>query len=210
MAELGRLAPALDSHLPIREQLPAVPFEHLLSRAVARPGDAAPTLRTAMYELMGLPEPGTPATLLPLLPAVPEPPAWGNADRPALWSRVELGDPVSVERFPAAVRAEPPDRAHLVVDDTEPDDRFRDLAAVLVRRADVPGRSAGRTTAEVFAAHPACRCVVEPPLLHLRDGQVIEVEGDAEVAGSIVHAWLRDGGSLAGLPPSLGLTVLRP
>jgi len=73
VALLGRLAPRLDAHRPVRAQLDAAieqyaPLRYTRLRALASsvPGQAARLIRRTLYRLMALPEPADPAFALPV------------------------------------------------------------------------------------------------------------------------------------------------
>jgi hypothetical protein len=86
---LGRAAPRLHTDRAFLPQVRACAEEHVPERAAwfsslltSAPGDAARLLRTAIYQLMDLPEPGRPAACPPVPPPVPLAPlfagAWGR------------------------------------------------------------------------------------------------------------------------------------
>lgn len=78
MALLGRIAPRLDTGLPLRPQIDAAMCDYappryaeVRARASSAPGRSAALIRSAMYELMDLPEPVTPARTEPAPVPVP-------------------------------------------------------------------------------------------------------------------------------------------
>ncbi|HEY3684204.1 MAG TPA: hypothetical protein VGL93_14240 [Streptosporangiaceae bacterium] len=85
MALLARIAPRLDSGLPLRPQIDAVMADYaplryaeIRARASSVPGRSAELIRSVMYELMDLPEPARPAHTEPApapVPIVPFPEA---------------------------------------------------------------------------------------------------------------------------------------
>ncbi|MFK0289686.1 CDP-glycerol glycerophosphotransferase family protein [Streptomyces sp. NPDC090442] len=177
MAELGRIAPRLRPDAPLRPQLEralgqgksagddiAERLRKIGESAFAAPGRALELLRTAVYDLLRLPEPdGSPPPR-----RAPAPPALRDHPEPTTACHVhtsvteEPGGPrISVERFPAAVTSSSPSALSLssapssscslsssVAGDDSPDGPFRHLscaddegdrrwpesASVLVRR----------------------------------------------------------------------------
>ncbi|MHC0430638.1 CDP-glycerol glycerophosphotransferase family protein [Streptomyces sp. O3] len=118
MRELGRIAPHLDPHTPLRPQLERALDAHdadrlrkLGQRALAVPGQALSRLRETLYDLLRLPTPaGQPARAARgLAPADPHPAPMTGPDGHAsvVLTRMD-GEPgaerVTVERYPAAVR----------------------------------------------------------------------------------------------------------
>ncbi|WP_146159556.1 hypothetical protein [Allonocardiopsis opalescens] len=89
MAALAAHAPVLDHGRPLLPQLAAVSAESgdrvrasVAHRITSAPGEFAARTRTALYRLLGLTEPGTPARLDPVPAlAVPVPTARAGADR---------------------------------------------------------------------------------------------------------------------------------
>ncbi|WP_329521381.1 hypothetical protein [Spirillospora sp. NBC_01491] len=205
MGALARSVPHIDADAPLRPQVEDAIGRHDAARcaeiaemAVAERGGAASILRRLMYELMGLPEPASAARAAPVPPAVPEPPEWGHG-RPALLAVCEvIGADVRVVRF--AGKARPSRPAHLVVDDSEVDERLRELADIIVRRPEAPGPLAWVSGERVFAALPACRMVADVAdgrcLVLPRGGGLLRVEGawpDPAVFASAVLACLDRG-----------------
>ncbi|WP_244189596.1 hypothetical protein [Streptomyces incarnatus] len=206
-------------------------YAHITGRAFADSGRALTRLRTAVYELLELPEPGSappPDLLLP----VPEP----AAEPVTSWLVVtEVGEEpagpvVSVRRYPAEARAyahggpeaeeDSPDSspyrfAHLACSDGERDRRLLESASV-IERADRAGSVAEALAwiRDTLARLPgsllaACAVARGGHLVGLRDGQVVEaaVTGPAPspgLAAAVVHARLRQG-----LPPGEALLTLR-
>ncbi|WP_234384907.1 hypothetical protein [Streptomyces sp. MMG1121] len=194
-------------------------YEAVARRAFAGPGQALARLRTAVYELLDLPEPnsGPPPDLL--LPA-PEPAAapvtsWTvvtEADEEA------AGPVVAVRRYPATAHAygqshgrggfeaeDAPYRfAHLACSDAERDRRLLESASV-IECTDRAGSDAEalRRIRDTLARLPGSLlavCAVRDGrhLVGLRDGRVIEaaVTGPATPPGlvaAVVYAWLRQG-----------------
>ncbi|WP_342354254.1 CDP-glycerol glycerophosphotransferase family protein [Streptomyces inhibens] len=227
MAELGRIAPRLTPDAPLRPQieqaLNALPptgddtigrLRKLGESAFAAPGRALDLLRTAVYDLLDLPEPtGPPPPRLAPAPPVPQ-------DRPADVTAAYVttvpgtgpdGLRVSVERTPAAVdsfslleRADAPDGPfrHLSCADDEEDRQLAESASVLVRRAPVrTAVAADRWIDDTLARYPGCLLAAASVAdrgcrVGLRDGRTVEVSAtglldDPAVLAAVVYASLR-------------------
>nr|WP_202486854.1 CDP-glycerol glycerophosphotransferase family protein [Streptomyces sp. SID8354] len=232
MAELGRIAPRLLPQEPLRPQIERVldlagtAGDDTMERvrkvgesAFAAQGRALRLLRTAIYDLLGLPEPVGP----PPPRRAPEPPV--PQDRPetgpatACYVHTSLsegaggpsGARISVERFPAAVAGfssdtqgdtpEGPFR-HLSCADDEWDRQWPESASVLVRRT-AAGTAVGadRWIDDTFARYPGCLLAAVTVAgrgcrAGLRDGRTVEVSAtgrldDAAVLAAVVYACLR-------------------
>ncbi|MFI2204864.1 hypothetical protein ACH47Z_29570 [Streptomyces sp. NPDC020192] len=225
--ELAAAAPRLDPGGDLAAQVEDVVRDHtperyaaVARRAFAEPGQALARLRTALYDLLDLPEPGSappPDLLLP----VPE-----QAAAPVTsWlvvtevSEEAAGPVVSVRRYPAQARAyahggpeaeeEGPDAspgrfAHLACSDAERDRRLLESASA-IERTDPVGSSAEalRWIRDTLARLPgsllaACAVRDGRHLVGLRDGRVFEaaVTGRAVASGlaaAVVYALLRQG-----------------
>ncbi|MCD0447767.1 hypothetical protein LO762_00945 [Actinocorallia sp. API 0066] len=177
MARLGATSSRLDPRRPLRPQLDRVRRHgHLRADAVETPGAAASAVRAAMYRLMDLPEPGTPAYSTAAPVTSPE-------DGPGVTARLVTGELVDgacrVERFPVSADVADP---QLVVEDTEPNPGIVGLAESLVRRGHGP--TSALPPDAVFARHPGCRRLVDlagpAPVVHLRDGRALALGGDAD------------------------------
>ncbi|WP_433324343.1 hypothetical protein [Spirillospora sp. CA-294931] len=213
MAALADRAPRLDAVADIEtvmDEFKPGRYDEVSRLAVARRGSSFRVLRALLYELMCLDEPDEPPQVLPVPPASPGEREWGHPAVPALQVTACVGDAIRLERFPIVLsesRAEPLSDPHLVVDDTETDDRLRQMAQVLVRRAESPGMTGAGAPEPVFAAHPACRCLADVDgdrcVVRLRDGRSIEraLKGrDPALLASAVFAWAASGRPLTDLP----------
>lgn len=108
---------------------------------------------------------------------------------------------LSITRFPRVLGETPPaGNRHLAVEESEPDLRLPQNAAVLTRRAPASPDEALAWAREKLAAHPGSRlaasATVDGCRALLRDGTLVDVVSDAdpELLASALHAW-----SLAGL-----------
>ena len=236
--DLAAVAPRLDPGGDLAAQVEDVVRDHsperyapVTRRAFADSGRALARLRTAVYELLDLPEPASappPDLLLPVPEQAVEPvTSWlvvaEAGEEPA-------GPVVSVCRYPAEARAyahggpeaeeDRPDAspyrfAYLACSDAERDRRLLESASV-IERADRAGSVAEalRWIRDTLARLPgsllaACAVRGGGHLVGLRDGRVAEaaVTGPAVspgLAAAIVYARLRQG-----LPPGEALLTLR-
>ncbi|MFJ6214732.1 hypothetical protein ACIQGZ_15570 [Streptomyces sp. NPDC092296] len=219
MAELSRTAPRLAGGEPLRAQLDRAVREHtpgryagITDRAFAEPDQALARLRTALYGLLRLPEPGPAAA-----PALAYPPPEQRSapvtsalvhtavDRVAgQWS-------VTVRRHPAAVAGEPGVEGplaegagayvHLACDEEEPDQRLTGSASVLLRRRPAGTAVAGvRWVRETLESFPGSLLAAVPVdggcLAGLRDGRIVEAAAtgpaaDPGLSAAVVYACLR-------------------
>jgi hypothetical protein len=219
---LARSAPAFDCDGDLERQVgeavadPRTGDYAAIGRgAFAEPGHAVARLRTALYGLLRLAEPGTPP------PAVRLPDVQGPPARVTSWQvRTELpeeaaeqpGGPVTVRRYPAAVRSPgDPESArvhwHQAGDEDEPDQLLLANASAVGRRT--PASSAEDAAAWVVGTLrrlPGCLLATTPTpdggcLTGLRDGRAVHATApggpplDALLTGAVVYARLR-----AGLP----------
>ncbi len=118
LAELGRLAPALDLDARLRPQIDSMIREHdparyqpTVERMFASPGESLALMRAAIYELIGLDPPETEPRVLtvdqprPELVSVTAHLVFGALDQAA----ADSSDPsVTLERYPAALTPPPP------------------------------------------------------------------------------------------------------
>ncbi|WP_052229846.1 CDP-glycerol glycerophosphotransferase family protein [Streptomyces sp. CT34] len=234
MAELGRIAPRLVPGDPLRPQIEralatgqptgddtAVRLRKLGESAFAAPGRALDLLRTAVYGLLGLPEPAGPPPRRAPEPPVPQ-------DRPDPVTATYLitslseepdGPRVLIERTPAAVaahmsvpQADAPGGPfrHLSCADDEEDRQWSESASVLIRRAPAESTvTADRWIDDTLARYPGCLLAAAAVTgrgcrVGLRDGRTVEVSAtglmdDAAVLAGAVYACLRAGRSLDGL-----------
>jgi hypothetical protein len=211
---VGRLlttAPRLDSTGEFANQIANAITMHEHSRVdsitaltTSAPGESAQLLRSALYRMLNLSEPSTPADLV----AVPVPSNTGCTVGTHLvharLAHTTKGDVhAEIVRYPAdLLRArEPiPEQAHLVVDTAEPYRRWLELAdiVVLTQPADA---------LPTLTAMPGCLLATAPHGEHdwivvLRDGRSArfrEVALDGRVCASIVHSWLTAGHELEAL-----------
>ncbi|MER5542745.1 hypothetical protein ABT072_09900 [Streptomyces sp. NPDC002589] len=215
----AQIEDAVGAHTPER-------YAEVTRRAFAAPGHASARLREVVYELLGLPEPGSappPDLLVPASEPAPDPvTSWLVVTG---LSEESAGLVVTVRRYPAAARAYaqggtgPEDgslgHVHLACSDGERDRRRLESASVIERTApaDSPTealRWARATLAELPGSLlAACAVRGGGHLVGLRDGRVVEatVTGPATAPGlaaAVVYAWLRQG-----RPPGEALLTLR-
>ncbi|MFE1962211.1 hypothetical protein [Streptomyces sp. NPDC059479] len=216
MARLGRAAPRLDPRADVRRQVEAAldthtpdRFADIVAGAFSRPGHALARLRTTVYGLLGLSEPGgTPPPVLSLprpdLPAA-EVTSW------LVRTSVEFADGravVTAHRCPSAVSdGESSDEApgefiHLAADDHERDARVSESSSVLLRHQTAPTSVAAlRWIREVLDRYPGSYLAGTAVagagyLVGIRDGRVVEVSTtgpalDAGLPASLVYTCLR-------------------
>ncbi|MCO1579398.1 hypothetical protein M8C13_26970 [Crossiella sp. SN42] len=174
------------------------------SLATSAPGESAPLLRKAFYQLLALPEPSAPARLAapPLPPAAPEPVA-------AQLVQVRLDLPkATVTRHPAELLRQQsvmPPGAHLAADTTEPYRAWLDLAEVVLH-THTPVTAAW--VAATLAALPSCQVAAGPLdasswLAGTRDGRLFRYLADG-LTGRLAASVLRVAGDL---PPELTIEV---
>jgi hypothetical protein len=211
VGQLLTIAPRLDNTVDLAGQIAGAITMHdqslvdsITALTTSAPGESARLLRSALYRMLNLSEPSTPADLV----AVPVPPNTGCAVGTHL-VHVRLvhateGDVhAEIVRYPGDLlrAAEPiPHRAHLVVDTAEPYRRWLELADVVV----LPQPADALPT---LAAMPGCLLVTAPHderdwVVVLRDGRSArfrEVTLDGRVCASIVHSWLTAGHELDAL-----------
>ncbi|MER0244988.1 hypothetical protein AAHZ94_23940, partial [Streptomyces sp. HSW2009] len=225
---LADLAPRLVLRDGLRQQIEDTVRDHSRERyaavarqAFAEPGQALARLRTALYRLLRLPEPGTPpptakALPLPDAPDVTPPTAWRVATAVAERSGRTC---VTVRRTPAtvldhagpgAVPLETADRfVHLAASDAEPDRRLVESASVVVRRAPAASpaealRWVRTTLADLPGSLLAGSAVRDGgTLVGLRDGRVVEAVATGEdvapgLLAAVVYGCLRAGRPVTG------------
>ncbi|MFD5027205.1 hypothetical protein [Streptomyces sp. NPDC058373] len=232
---LASLAPRLDVRGDLLQQVEDAVREHtperyaaVAAQAFAEPGHALARLRTALYELLELPEPSAPRPASPVLP-LPDPPA-----APVTSWQVSTGvtqdaatPVVSVRRFPAAVTAygdTPPESAtlftHLASLDDEHDRRLTESASVLARRQPAPTPVAAlRWIADTLAELPGSLLTASAVraggyLIGIRDGRVVEAAAtgpalDPSLPAAVVYACLRAGLPLDGTEVTLRIGGVR-
>ncbi|MFF0502160.1 hypothetical protein ACFYUH_00960 [Streptomyces fimicarius] len=218
-AALGRTAPRLDAHADVRGQIVSALtgqrpdlFATVAEGAFHQPGRALPRLRTALYGLLGLPEPVSTV-----------PPEWFLAEpvetgtKATAWMVTTTGlptdgpDAVTVRRQPAAVWQEADDPGedeaagrfrHLACDEREPERRLLESASVLLCGAPVRSAAAGvRWIGATLDRLPGCRLAAASlagggALVGLRDGRIVEAAmtgptRDPALPASAVYALLR-------------------
>ncbi|GGP32116.1 hypothetical protein [Streptomyces melanogenes] len=215
-ADLGRMAPRLDPAGDLRRQIEDAVQSHepqqyaeVAGRAFSDSGQALARLRTAVYQLLQLPEPPSrpPAapTLLPPDPASAAVTSWRVATAVA----EDVGRPVvTVQRFPAAVCEDwaegPGPYVHLACTDEERDPRLAESASVVVR-ARPAATAAGAlgwiqdTLTRLPGSGLAATGVSGAEwLVGLRDGRVVEAAAtgpalDAGLLAAAVYGCLRAG-----------------
>ncbi|MFI1224842.1 MULTISPECIES: hypothetical protein [unclassified Streptomyces] len=197
MAALGRAAPRLDAHGDVHAQIVAALavqrpelFATVTEGAFHQPGRALPRLRSALYDLLGLPRP---VSADPPERFLAEPVETGA--RASAWTVTTTGlpkggpDAVTVRRQPAAVSRgtdDPGEDAqagrfrHLACDEREPDRRLVESASVLLRSAPAESAAEGvRWIGETLdrlpgAALAATALAGGGALVGLRDGRIVE------------------------------------
>ncbi|MFE2292540.1 hypothetical protein [Streptomyces sp. NPDC059452] len=238
VAALGRAAPRFDALGDVYGQIASTLAAHRPERlasvaegAFDQPGRALPRLRTALYQLLDLPEP---VSAPPPERFLAEPENVGAAV--TAWTVTTTGSPVegpgeiTVRRQPAAVSwaegaegakgEEAEDEAagrvrHLACAEHERDRRLLESASVLLSRAPVSSTAAGlRWIAQTLDRLPGCRLAAAAlsgggHLVGLRDGRVVEVAmtgpgTDPGPPAAAVYALLR-----AGAPLEDALVTLR-
>ncbi|MFI1170971.1 hypothetical protein [Streptomyces melanogenes] len=215
-AGLGRMAPRLDPAGDLRRQIEDAVQSHepqryaeVARRAFSDSGQALARLRTAVYQLLRLPEPSSqpPAapTVLPPDPASAAVTSW----RVAAAVAEDAGRPVvTVQRFPAAVCEDwaegPGPYVHLACTDEERDPRLAESASVVVR-ARPAATAAGAlgwiqdTLTRLPGSGLAATGVSGAEwLVGLRDGRVVEAAAtgpalDAGLLAAAVYGCLRAG-----------------
>lgn len=218
---LPQVEDAIDTYEPRR-------YASVVRQAFAEPGRAYARLRTAVYELMKLPEPGWPTAVPPLPPPVP---AGGTVPACTAWRVITTvtsdgsGPPtVVVHRYPAATADAVEETSgtfvHLACAEDEADQRLAESASVLVGPREEPTAvSALRWIGATLDRFPGCHLVAVRvagggTLAGLRDGRIVEaaVTGPAEDPGpaaAAVYAVLRAGWPLEGVPVALALGEVR-
>ncbi|MFC5722024.1 hypothetical protein ACFP1Z_17810 [Streptomyces gamaensis] len=224
--DLGRSAPRLDTAGGLRRQLESVisghppdRYAHVAARAFADPGRALARLRTALYELLDLPEPDSAPPAARLLPS-PE----AETVPVTAWTVATAvsGRTVTVHRYPATVAGDgtAPGFTHLACADSEPDRRLTESASVLLHPAPAPTAvAARRRLTDTLASFPGARLAAVSLtgggcLVGVHDGRVVEatVTGPAVDPGlpaAVVYACVRAGVALEGGAVSLRVGELR-
>ncbi|MGW1200102.1 CDP-glycerol glycerophosphotransferase family protein [Streptomyces sp. NPDC002536] len=208
MAELGRITPRLDPHAPFAAQLERAVAEHDAERitkvaggAFTEPGRSPEQLRSALYELMKLPEPDAAGT--PPLHRWPVPEA-GPGEVTAMWVRTSGADQaVTVQRRPAAAGGDQDEGdgdaefGHLSCDEDEQDLRQLAGASVITSRvqagsADAAVGRARRLLDELPGSLLATVPVPGGSVALFRNGRAVEsTMTDASLAGAVVYARFR-------------------
>ncbi|WP_069812669.1 hypothetical protein [Streptomyces sp. TP-A0874] len=229
VARLGEAAPRLDTRQDPCRQIDTALRSHTPGRyrevaelAFAEPGGALARLRTALYQLLRLDEPGS-SPPLPLRLPHPEPPVIATASWTVVTtaSREPGGTVVTVRRHPAAVdpggdgEQDTAAYVHLACDEEEEDHRLTESASVVLRSRpaqsavaalswirDTLNRLPGSRLAAVALSGGDC-------LVGMRDGRIVEVAVsgpavDPGLPAALVYACLR-----AGLPMADVFVTLR-
>ncbi|WP_246562154.1 hypothetical protein [Streptomyces roseirectus] len=213
---LADLAPRLDPRGDLRGQIDAAVRGHspgryasVSARAFAEPGHALARLRTTLYRLLGLSEPGTEPPYSLAVPPAASPAArvtsWrvttevgGTAERPAVTVRRV---PAAVAGHADAVSVRPGVVSHLACTDDERDGRIAASASTIVRRHCAPNAGEALTWIEdTLVRLPGSLLAVsavqgQACLVGLRDSRIVEVvdaagAGDPGVSASVVYAAL--------------------
>ncbi|MFI1104840.1 hypothetical protein [Streptomyces melanogenes] len=214
-ADLGRTAPRLDPAGDPRRQIEDAVHDHepqryaeVARRAFSDSGQALARLRTAVYQLLRLPEPPSRPPAAPIL-LPPDPPSAAVTSWRVVTAVAEgAGQPVvTVHRFPAAVCEDwaegPGPYVHLACTDEERDPRLAESASVVVR-ARPAATAAGalgwiqNTLARLPGSGLAATGAGAGWLIGLRDGRVVEATAtgpalDAGLSASAVYGCLRAG-----------------
>ncbi|MEV7915838.1 hypothetical protein [Streptomyces griseus] len=218
-AALGRTAPRLDAHDDVHGQIVSALavqrpelFATVTEGAFHQPGRALPRLRTALYDLLRLPEP---VSTVPPERFLADPVETGT--KATAWMVTTTGlptdgpDAVTVRRQPAAVWQEADDPGedeaagrfrHLACDEREPERRLLESASVLLCGAPVRSAAAGvRWIGATLDRLPGCRLAAASlagggALVGLRDGRIVEAATtgptwDPALPASAVYALLR-------------------
>lgn len=212
-AELGRRAPRLDLQAPLRAQVEQAiagqepdRWTDIAQRAFDQPGRAMERLRSAVYDLIGLPEPTgpTPVHAFPV-PQVQPGPVTAAVVSLHLTADAD-GWSLAVERYPAPVarRADegPGEFRYLACDLAEPDPKQVLNASVLIERTPLDATAATHRIAEILRACPGSRAAATAletageHLVGLRDHRLIRVTtadgvADPDLAAAAVYACLR-------------------
>ncbi|MEI7032232.1 hypothetical protein [Streptomyces pratensis] len=220
VAALGRAAPRLDARGDVHEQITSAltgqapgRYAAVTEGAFDRPGRALARLRTALYRLLDLTEPGAAA---PPDRCLSEPGATGAAVTAWQVTTDVAPGALTVRRQPAAVsrgqEAQGEDEeagrfSHLACDERERDRALLESASVVLRSAPAPSSTAAlRWIEDALERWPGCRVAAAAlrgggHLAGLRDGRVVEaaVTGPATGPGpvaAVVYASLRAGAPL--------------
>lgn len=217
IARLGQAAPRLDPHGDLNRQVDSAIAGHNPERhawisqvAFAQTGQASARLRTALYRLLELAEPGSAPPRARTLPR-PETPAVTVTS----WTVESTATPgedgqwtVAVSRRPAAVsRARGEESGaylHLACDEEEQDRQLTESASVVLCRRPAPTAvSALRWIRDTLRRFPGCRLAATALgrgycLVGLDDGRIVEatVTGPAVDPGlpaAVVYTYLREG-----------------
>lgn len=215
VTRLGQIAPRLDPREDMRRQIESAVRDHIADRyaeisklAFATPGQALSRLRTALYHLLKLAEPGSAQPPSPLtLPRPDTPTTTVTSWMVSTTAGSEAGHPViTIRRHPATVSGVAGEDAdgylHLVCDEEERDHRLAESASVLIRRHPATTAvTALRWIQDTLKRLPGSRLAATALrgsgcLMGLRDGRIVE----ATVTGPAVDP---------GLPAALVYTCLR-
>ncbi|MDX3852721.1 hypothetical protein [Streptomyces sp. AK02-01A] len=216
ITRLRRAAPSLDPCEDLRQQIDSTAREHTPERyaevsaaAFADPGHALARLRTAVYGLMRLTEPGSPPP-----PVLALAPAEVSSTAVTAWivattvSSVAGRHSITVCRYPAATSGEVDEGSgpflHLACDEEERDQQLTESASVLLRRTPSPTTvAAGRWIRATLGRFPGSRLAAAPLtgggfLVGLRDGRILEAVttediDDPGLPAAVVYACLRSG-----------------
>ncbi|WP_199824092.1 hypothetical protein [Streptomyces sp. NBRC 109706] len=212
---LGEVAPRLSTKAGLAEQVDEAireqgpeQYTEVRRAAFADPGQAVSRLRTAIYRLLDLAEPGSP------LPRPTLPVAKPQATTVRSWivttsmSTVEGRPEVTVWRHPAAVFDElavADDRyvVHLACLDSEPDQRIAESASVVIGQEPAADEAEAQAwTARTLALLPGSRAAAIQlgwtgrHFIGLCDGRNVEVTGESKeldtgLAAALVYTVLR-------------------
>ncbi|MFM9449275.1 hypothetical protein [Streptomyces acidiscabies] len=217
IARLGQAAPRLDLRGDLHRQVDSAIAGHAPDRhagisraAFVETGQASAQLRTAVYRLLELAEPGSAPPRARTLPRPAAPTAVVTS-----WTVESTATPgeggqwtVAVRRRPAAVadaRGEGTDAyLHLACDEEEPDRQLTESASVLLCRSPAPTTvSALRWLRNTLSRFPGCRLAATALgrgcfLVGLNDGRIVEatITGPAVDPGlpaAVVYTCLREG-----------------
>lgn len=188
------------------------PVDSITTLTTSAPGESARLLRSALYRLLQLSEPATPADVA-VIPVPPTARCAVGAHLVHVRLSHATADSVQAEimRYPAELlrTSEPiPHQAHLVVDTAEPYRRWLELADIVV----LPQPADALPT---LAALPGCLLATAPQdeydwVVVLRDGRCARCRGvvpDGRICASIVHSWLTAGGELDALAGRVSLQM---
>ena len=220
---LARTAGILDPRARLRQQVDRVRLDHqagqfdrITDRVFAHTGHATTNLRNLIYRKLDL----APRTEEPSLRRIPVPELRGSHVLSHLVHTVAVdGDSLHVTRFPAAVGQGTDAETHLVVDETEPDLKIAERAAVVTRRLPLTEDAAESWARTTLATYPGARIAItatpEGCLAATRNGDLVRIgfavphaEYVSLAASAVYCCWLSRDLSDRTLTVSAGTTAV--